>query len=213
MDRLQPDRATDFVALPRAIVDRRLVGDDTGGNDQCAGRNTTGPRPERLARHRLRHRGTMADHVVDAQVVGWRAEVREVVDHPAQQRRVVTIHATVHHPDPDALPGESGGVGDGGVGQLQMLAVGRVRREHYRRHRRRCCRRRIRRTNIVAATTATRRQRDQRDTRQPDMQIASGQNSKALHRSHPIDDAVCKGRIVRAPQPCFNPNRLRPQSR
>src|SRR5690606_6290334 len=104
----------DLVALARAVVLGRLVGDDARGHHRCVLRHAAAPAPglagvaavgiEVLAGGRAPgcergDDGAVADLVVDAGVVGGRVDVDEVAGDATGERRVVPVHPRVHEAD------------------------------------------------------------------------------------------------------------------
>src|SRR5690606_15089671 len=77
VDAADAQRAGHLVALPGAVIVRSFVVDDARRQDARARRHATGPALHRCTGGQQRHRGAVADHIVDGGVVGPRVDIGE----------------------------------------------------------------------------------------------------------------------------------------
>ena len=191
VDRLEPQRAGDLVALARTVVGGALVIDDPRRQDVRAWRHAAGPVAKRLPGRQLGHGGAMADLVVHAHVVLAAVDIDVVGQHPPGQRRMVAVDPGIDHADPVAGAGIALALAGGGVDQGQVrvdpgLDQGRWRRRG--RGWRRRWRGRCHRPDIVPAPTATGRQAGSQGAGNGDGQQRTGQaarNRRVSEQVHP----------------------------
>ena len=159
VDRLETERAADFVALPRAVIGRTRVVDDARRNNIRSGCHAARPRAPRQACHAVRDGGTVSDNVVLRQIVTSGADVGQVRHDARIQRWVIADNTGVNDTNGHARAGEAGGLTRSRI--RHVIRNGKIRADsaddgrlrtagRWWIHRWRCCR-----CNDVAAPTAT----------------------------------------------------------
>ncbi|KAG1245557.1 hypothetical protein G6F65_021167 [Rhizopus arrhizus] len=107
VDLRHAERTAEGIAAPTAVIGRPRVGNDPRGYDLRPRRDAPRPRPYRCTGGQAGHRGAVADHIVDRQVVPGRIDVVEVGQHPSVQRHRIALHPGINDADTHALPGQA----------------------------------------------------------------------------------------------------------
>lgn len=79
MHGLQSKRPVDLIALPAAVIRRRLIGNDARRDQRRTGRDTARPLPHRASSRQLSQDCAMSDHVTHRDIVVARIHIDEAV--------------------------------------------------------------------------------------------------------------------------------------